>query len=412
MLEGEPPCSELGWAINVKASFSTSEQPREARVLAQRAVALAEQFDDTELLSEALNTEACADWYLGGEAGEMLRRALDVAVDGGHESQVGRAFSNLHSFLCSRYRWAEAEDVFAEGLAYWELTDYSTYEACLKGGHIRALEMQGRWDETLLLGREIVTRAREHLSPVNRLNPLQGVGRVLARRGDPEGAEMLGESLALARPLESSDWLTDSLLGALELAWLQGDETTALRHAEEVAGLSAGIDPDFAGEEALWLARIGVSTAHLEVPAPYSLAIAGEHRKAAAQFDDLNLPYVAVMVLLDSGQADAMREAVVRLDALGATAVSARARLLMRRQGVAAIPRGSRASTRNDPLGLTSREREVLTLVCDGASNAQIADRLVISAKTVDHHVSAILGKLGVTSRAEAARVALAASAT
>jgi DNA-binding NarL/FixJ family response regulator len=107
-----------------------------------------------------------------------------------------------------------------------------------------------------------------------------------------------------------------------------------------------------------------------------------------------------------------MREAVLRLDAMGATAVSARARQLMRRQGVAAIPRGSRASTRDDPLGLTSREREVLTLVCDGASNAQIADRLVISAKTVDHHVSAILGKLGVATRGEAAEVALAASAT
>ncbi len=411
-LEDEPPCPERGWAINAKASFLTSEQPRDAHVLAQQAVALAEQFGDTELLSEALNTEACAHWYLGGEAGEMLRRALDLAVEGGHESQVGRAFSNLHSFLCSRYRWAEAEDVFAEGLAYWELTDYSTYEACLKGGHIRALEMQGRWDETLLLGREIVTRAREHLSPVNRLNPLQGVGRVLARRGDPEGAEMLTESLTLARPLESSDWLTDSLLGSLELAWLQGDEATALRYAQEVAGLSAGIDPDFAGEEALWLARLGVSTAHLEVPAPYSLAIAGEHRMAAAQLDGLNLPYMAIMVLLDSGEPEAMREAVVRLDALGATAVSARARQLMRRQGVAAIPRGSRASTRDDPLGLTSREREVLTLVCDGASNAQIADRLVISAKTVDHHVSSILGKLGVATRGEAAERALAASAT
>jgi DNA-binding NarL/FixJ family response regulator len=106
-----------------------------------------------------------------------------------------------------------------------------------------------------------------------------------------------------------------------------------------------------------------------------------------------------------------MREAVRRLDALGAPVVVVRARQLMREQGVTAIPRGSRAATREDPLGLTAREREVLTLICEGASNAQIAERLVISTKTVDHHVSAILAKLGVTSRGEAAQAALAAPA-
>jgi DNA-binding CsgD family transcriptional regulator/tetratricopeptide (TPR) repeat protein len=412
VLDGEPPCPELGWALNNRASFMTSERPRDALEPAQRAVALAEEFGDTALLSEALNTEACARWYLGEDAGPMLRRALDVGVAGSHQSQIGRAFSNLHSFLSSRHHWDEAEEVFAEGLGYWELSDFSTYEACLKGGHIRALERQGRWDETLTLGREIVARAREFLSPVNRLNPLQGVGRVLARRGDPEGAEMLGEALALARQLDSSDWLADSLIGSLELAWLSGDERTARQLAQEVVDLSSALDPDFLGEEALWLTRVGVGTDHLEVPAPYAFAITGDNRAAARQLDELRLPYEAAMTLLDSGEPDAMREALVRLDALGAPAVSSRARQVMRRQGVAAIPRGSRASTRDDPLGLTAREREVLTLVCDGASNAQIADRLVISAKTVDHHVSAILGKLGVTSRADAARVALAASAT
>lgn len=70
-----------------------------------------------------------------------------------------------------------------------------------------------------------------------------------------------------------------------------------------------------------------------------------------------------------------------------------------------------RSTTRENPAGLTRREREVLELICDGHTNDEISGRLFISAKTVDHHVSAVLGKLGVGSRkvaaAEAVRLGL-----
>jgi len=408
VLDGEPECVELGWAINGKASFGTSERPGDALVLAEQAIALAERFGDTALLSEALNTAACVRWYQGEEADDQLRRALDIAVAGSHESQIGRALSNLYNVLSANYRWDEAEDVFTEGLAYWELDAFSTYEACLKGGHIRSLERQGRWDETLLLGRAIVARAREHLSPVNRLNPLQGVGRVLARRGDPEGAQMLEEALGLARPLGASDWLCDSLIGVIELAWLTGDEAGARQHATTAVTLLASLDPDFTGEASIWARRVGVPvTVTDRLQEVHALAMSGDHQAAAERFDALGLPYEAALSLLDSGEADAMREAVRRLEALDASAAAHRARQLMRAKGVSAIPRGSRASTRDDPLGLTQRERDVLALICDGESNGAIAERLVISPKTVDHHVSSILAKLGVSNRQQAASVAM-----
>ena len=63
--------------------------------------------------------------------------------------------------------------------------------------------------------------------------------------------------------------------------------------------------------------------------------------------------------------------------------------------------------TQHNPAGLTPRELEVLTLVADGMRNAQIAERLVVSEKTVGHHVSAVLRKLDVTSRGEAAAKAV-----
>jgi DNA-binding NarL/FixJ family response regulator len=66
--------------------------------------------------------------------------------------------------------------------------------------------------------------------------------------------------------------------------------------------------------------------------------------------------------------------------------------------------RGPRAATAANPGGLTAREVDVLVLLSEGLSNAAIADRLVLSKRTVDHHVSAILRKLGVESRTQAGR--------
>jgi DNA-binding NarL/FixJ family response regulator len=78
----------------------------------------------------------------------------------------------------------------------------------------------------------------------------------------------------------------------------------------------------------------------------------------------------------------------------------------MRERGLRRIPRRARAATRAHPLGLTSREHDVLELLAEGHSNATISERLFISPKTVDHHVSAVLTKLGVTSRGAAVAAA------
>ena len=121
------------------------------------------------------------------------------------------------------------------------------------------------------------------------------------------------------------------------------------------------------------------------------------------------------MALLDSTDEEALREALRILTGLGATAVIRVARKKMRDLGFRSVPAGPRAATREHPLGLTRREHEVLDLIADGRTNAEIAAELFISAKTVDHHVSAVLAKLGVPSRSmaasEAVRLGLARAA-
>ncbi len=78
----------------------------------------------------------------------------------------------------------------------------------------------------------------------------------------------------------------------------------------------------------------------------------------------------------------------------------------LRERGARGVARGPRAATREHPAGLTPRELEVLNLLGEGMTNAEIATRFVISEKTVGHHVSSILGKLGVRSRYDAAKLA------
>ena len=89
-----------------------------------------------------------------------------------------------------------------------------------------------------------------------------------------------------------------------------------------------------------------------------------------------------------------------------------RLRLALRRRGVAQLPQRPRAVTRANPAGLTNRQLDVAKLVARGLTNAEIAGKLFISVKTADHHVSAVLTKLGLTNRravvAQAAELNLA----
>jgi DNA-binding CsgD family transcriptional regulator len=172
--------------------------------------------------------------------------------------------------------------------------------------------------------------------------------------------------------------------------------------------LAAGHDDAWArGELAYWLRRTGEPvTLRDDDPEPYRRAIAGDWRGAAEAWAALGFPYETADALSEVSDQDARVEALAAFDAQGAARAAANLRRRLRAAGVRRIPRGPRPASRAAPGGLTPREREVLELLVAGATNAQIADSLVIAPKTVDHHVSAVLQKLGVTSRREAGAAA------
>ena len=153
-----------------------------------------------------------------------------------------------------------------------------------------------------------------------------------------------------------------------------------------------------------WLGRTGSSRRPRgEVAEPYRHQLNGHWEKAVQLWTDLDCPYEAALVRLDAAGEGALREALSTFTALGAAAAARLIRQKLRALGARSIPAGPRSATRQDPLGLTRREREVLGEICAGQSNAAIAAKLFISGKTVDHHVSAVLAKLGAPNRNAAA---------
>jgi DNA-binding CsgD family transcriptional regulator len=138
---------------------------------------------------------------------------------------------------------------------------------------------------------------------------------------------------------------------------------------------------------------------------PFLLQMKGQWRRAATAWEKLGCPYEQGRALAD-GDAAAQIHALEIFTRLGAAPAAAHLRKRMRGSGIRHIPRGPRPTTRRNPFGLTVREIEILGYVADGLTNGRISARLHVSPKTVDHHVSSVLAKLGAASRGEATRIA------
>ena len=243
-------------------------------------------------------------------------------------------------------------------------------------------------------------------APVPRGMALTTLGLVRARRGDPEADAPLSEEHALAWPTEELFRAAPVVAARAEAAWLAGE--TAAVEQETDAALSLALQrqaPWVVGELACWRWRAGLRDRLPPGAAaePYALSLAGEAAQAAKVWRELGCPYEAALALADGDAAEPLRRAHEELQALGARPAAAIVARKLRERGVRGVPRGPRPRTRANPAGLTARELEVLALLARGLRNAAIADELVVSEKTVDHHVSAVLRKLDVRTRGEAA---------
>ncbi len=393
---------ELARAYGVLAALRmVSGHHGEAIGLARQAAAMAEAIGATAVLSDALNTMGCSLSLDDGDWRAPLREALAIAVGAGLPEQAGRAFANLHSLSCEHRRFAEAERYYADGFRYTDERDIGVYVNCLRGSRVFMLEQTGLWDEAVSVGGQLLATAA---SPINRIQSLVVLGQISARRGADDAWQYLDEAAATADGSGKMQWIVAARLARAEAHWLAGDTAVASAEADLARAAAAATSPWDRGAALSWLRRCGSGQEQAgPVAEPYQRELDGYPEKAAQLWTDFGCRYQAALTLYDTSEERLLRQALELFTELGATAAIRATRRKMRRAGIKSIPVGPRSATRADPLGLTRREHEILTLVGAGLTSAEIAARLFISAKTVDHHVASAAGKLGAPTRAAAA---------
>jgi DNA-binding CsgD family transcriptional regulator len=409
LLEPLQPGRELAMAYSNRSQLLMLSGENESAVTwGRKALALALELGDREIEIHALNNIGTASADDDEATGfDNLQRSLDLALAGGFEEHAARAYTNL-SFIATVARdLPRASKILGEGIAYCEARDLHSWVRYMCSWRADYWMAVGAWDQAETEAQAIIEVT--NVAPISRMGALAILARIRARRGD-DATALLDEALQLARQASDFTRLGPVAAARAEAAWLRDDRAGVAREVEEAwRAIRAPRHLRWiTGELAYWLHRVdALPEVPSCLPEPYALQIAGRWRDAAAAWQRLGCPYEQARSLAD-GDTAAQREALTIFDRLGANIDAERVRKQLRAAGERGIPSGPRNSTQANPHALTTREVEVLRLLCLGLKNAQIAKRLSRSVRTVDHHLAAVFAKLGVTTRTEAMAVAVA----
>ncbi|HZQ33851.1 MAG TPA: AAA family ATPase [Mycobacterium sp.] len=406
LLEGLGRSRELAWALVNSALLAAHTYDPTCASYAIRAITLGNELGEPAVVIRARGSAALGT-VLRSDTGwddfeAAWRDAMARPELAEHAGMIG---SSLCVFAALHHHLDRAQRYIAETTTFCADHDLGMFQLLAIAADGLVQLHRGDWGCAAALAEDVLTRPG--LISVHRILPLITAALISARRGQRSVRPLLDEALGCAEPGDvfrlGAVWAARA-----ESAWLAGDDDTARAEAHNGLACAAGViaDPWVVGDLRRWarLAGCALDTAAVvDTVTPFRFEVSGDWQAAAAEWTRLGCPYDAAVAQLD-GDIDAVQAALATFRGLGARAAARRAQQRLA-QLRGRTPSGRRADTLADPHGLTRRQRDVLELIVAGYSDTDIASKLCISPRTVAHHVEAILTKLGVHNRTQAAAV-------
>jgi DNA-binding CsgD family transcriptional regulator/tetratricopeptide (TPR) repeat protein len=414
VLEQATPNAELARVYGQRSATHMLQNKWElAERWGRRAIALARQFNAFQTEAHALNSIGSAMLDDAQDRGyDLIMQSLQIALRNELRSDAARAYLNF-SEACIRNRdLARAQPMLNEGLKFVQNYDLDKYRAVLLSMQSNVHQMHGRLDEALQVARSVLTN--NALATPLRNGPNTVLGTVILQQDLAKGRDLLQQVWMNVLPNAQPDFVAPAAIGIAEGAWLAGDLNACLDVVNQTMSICRELTTWDYGELAVWFHRAGGDPFQFgarKIAPPCLNEIEGRLDEAASQWRVMGMPRHEAYVLMRMDplqHPNALNLAIERLDFIGAIGSAALARKLARqhsRAGVKGIKVGPHAAARKNPFGLTPRELEIATLIIDGYSNQRIAEAFSRSTRTVEHQVSALLGKLGLTQRSAVAQL-------
>lgn len=387
--------SQLSWLSMMRSDLGSAIE------LADRAITLAEAAGEELAAIYALNNKGTAMYSAGDSDGfgylEEARRRAEV---GGYAFEETRALVNMASAVGIHREVERAVDLAARARDEAIRYEIRSLEGHAHAQYAEAMQLKGEWADAEDAANEAALATNQYTLTYADMV----LGTLFAKQGRPDAAAVLDRNWERAAASREIQVLCPAAAAQAEYMWLTDEEDPGklerfVAVLEEVS--IGGRDPWRAGLLAFWLWKLGaLPVSPRGIAKPYQQIMEGKPEEAASIFEAMGIPYERALALMQ-GDEKRQLQALVIFETLGAIPAATKLRKSLHLRGVV-VPKSKGRKGSSHATGLTPRQTEVLQLLGEDLSNAQIADQLFLSQRTVEHHVAAVMSKLDASSRDEA----------